>query len=81
MWIFGIDLGFVWVGYGVIDIQDGCQCMFDCGIIQIDFGCFDGDCMVEMVGDLCQLIWIWCLELVVVEKFFFYRFSNIINVV
>ena len=36
MRILGIDPGLARVGYGVIDIQDGCQRMLDCGIIQTD---------------------------------------------
>ena len=69
------------MGYGVIDIQDGCQRMLDCGIIQTDSGRSDGDRMVEIAGDLRQLIRIWRPELAAVEKFFFYRSSNTINVV
>ena len=81
MRILGIDPGLARVGYGVIDIQDGCQRMLDCGIIQTDSGRSDGDRMVEIAGDLRQLIRIWRPELAAVEKFFFYRFSNTINVV
>ena len=81
MRILGIDPGLARVGYGVIDIQDGCQRMLDCGIIQTDSGRSDGDRMVEIAGDLRQLIRIWRPELAAVEKFFFYRSSNTINVV
>ena len=81
MRILGIDPGLARVGYGVIDIQDGCQSMLDCGIIQTDSGRSDGDRMVEIAGDLRQLIRIWRPELAAVEKFFFYRSSNTINVV
>ena len=73
MRILGIDPGLARVGYGVIDIQDGCQRMLDCGIIQTDSGRSDGDRMVEIAGDLRQLIRIWRPELAAVEKFFFYR--------
>ena len=81
MRILGIDPGLARVGYGVIDIQDGCQRMLDCGIIQTDSDRSDGDRMVEIAGDLRQLIRIWRPELAAVEKFFFYRSSNTINVV
>ena len=37
--------------------------------------------MVEIAADLRQLIRIWRPELAAVEKFFFYRSSNTINVV
>lgn len=69
MRILGIDPGLARVGYGVIDIQDGCQRMLDCGIIQTDTGRSDGDRMVEIAGDLRQLIRIWRPELAAVEKF------------
>ena len=81
MRILGIDPGLARVGYGVIDIQNGCQRMLDCGIIQTDSNLSDGDRMVEIAGDLRQLIRIWRPELAAVEKFFFYRSSNTINVV
>lgn len=81
MRILGIDPGLARVGYGVIDIQDGCQRMLDCGIIQTDSCRSDGDRMVEIAGDLRQLIRIWRPELAAVEKFFFYRSSNTIAVV
>ena len=50
MRILGIDPGLARVGYGVIDIQDGCQRMLDCGIIQTDSGRSDGDRMVEILS-------------------------------
>ena len=81
MRILGIDPGLARVGYGGIDIQDGCQRMLDCGIIQTDSDRSDGDRMVEIAGDLRQLIRIWHPELAAVEKFFFYRSSNTISVV
>ena len=55
MRILGIDPGLAWVGYGVIDIQDGCQRMLDCGIIQTDSVRSDGDRMVEIAGAGRQL--------------------------
>ena len=63
------------------DIQDGCQRMLDCGIIQTDSGRSDGERMVEIARDLRQLIRTWRPELASVEKFFFYRSSNTIAVV
>ena len=69
MRILGIDPGLARVGYGVIDIQDGCQRMLDCGIIQTDSGRSDGDRMVEIAGDLRQLIRIWRPELAAVRSF------------
>ena len=81
MRILGIDPGLARVGYGVIDTKDGNQQMLDCGIIRTDPGRTDGERMVEIAGDLRQLIRNWRPDLAAVEKFFFYRSSNTINVV
>ena len=81
MRILGIDPGLARVGYGVIDTTGGAQKMLDCGIIQTDAGRSEGERMVEIAGDLRQLIRQWRPELAAVEKFFFYRSSNTISVV
>ena len=81
MRILGIDPGLARVGYGVIDTSGGHQRMLDCGIIRTDPGRSDGERMVEIAADLRQLIRAWQPELAAVEKFFFYRSSNTINVV
>ena len=81
MRILGIDPGLARVGYGVIDTGDGVQQMLDCGIIRTDAGRSEGERMVEIAGDLRQLIRQWRPELAAVEKFFFYRSSNTISVV
>lgn len=81
MRILGIDPGLARVGYGVIDTSGGAQQMLDCGIIRTDQGSSDGDRMVEIAADLRSLIRQWRPDLAAVEKFFFYRSSNTINVV
>tara|TARA_B100001057_G_scaffold281519_1_gene281871 strand:- start:303 stop:767 length:465 start_codon:yes stop_codon:yes gene_type:complete len=81
MRILGIDPGLARVGYGVIDTTGGVQTMLDCGIIRTDAGRSEGERMVEIAGDLRQLIRQWRPELAAVEKFFFYRSSNTISVV
>ena len=81
MRILGIDPGLARVGYGVIDTTGGIQKMLDCGIIRTDAGRSEGERMVEIAGDLRQLIRQWQPELAAVEKFFFYRSSNTISVV
>ena len=81
MRILGIDPGLARVGYGVIDTTGGVQKMLDCGIIRTDAGRSEGQRMVEIAGDLRQLIRQWRPELAAVEKFFFYRSSNTISVV
>ena len=81
MRILGIDPGLARVGYGVIDTTGGVQKMLDCGIIRTDAGQPEGERMVEIAGDLRQLIRQWRPELAAVEKFFFYRSSNTISVV
>ncbi|MAR05961.1 MAG: crossover junction endodeoxyribonuclease RuvC [Cyanobium sp. NAT70] len=81
MKILGIDPGLARVGYGVINTSAGQQTMLDCGIIRTDPGRSDGERMVEIARDLRELIRTWSPELAAVEKFFFYRSSNTINVV
>lgn len=81
MRILGIDPGLARVGYGVVDTTGGVQKMLDCGIIRTDAGRSEGERMVEIAGDLRQLIRQWRPELAAVEKFFFYRSSNTISVV
>ena len=81
MRILGIDPGLARVGYGVIDTTGGAQEMLDCGIIRTHAGRSEGERMVEIAGDLRQLIRQWRPELAAVEKFFFYRSSNTISVV
>ena len=81
MRILGIDPGLARVGYGVIDTTGGGQKMLDCGIIRTEAGRSEGERMVEIAGDLRQLIRQWQPELAAVEKFFFYRSSNTISVV
>ena len=77
----GIDPGIARVGYGVIDTSNGQQQMLDCGIIRTNPGIDDGERMVEIAGDLRQLIRRWKPQLAAVEKFFFYRSSTTISVV
>ena len=81
MRILGIDPGLARVGYGVIENIEGEHRMLDCGIIRTDPGHCDGKRMVEIASDMRQLIRTWKPELAAVEKFFFYRSSNTINVV
>ena len=81
MRILGIDPGIARVGYGVIDTSNGQQQMLDCGIIRTNPGIDDGERMVEIAGDLRQLIRRWKPQLAAVEKFFFYRSSTTISVV
>ena len=81
MRILGIDPGLARVGYGVIDVSSKQKVMLDCGIIRTDSNQKEGDRMVEIAGDLRQLIRKWDPDLAVVEKFFFYRSSTTISVV
>ena len=81
MRILGIDPGLARVGYGVIETSHGDQRMLDCGIIRTDQGRPDGQRMVEIAKDLRFLIRAWKPQQAAVEKFFFYRSSNTINVV
>jgi crossover junction endodeoxyribonuclease RuvC len=81
MRILGIDPGLARVGYGVIEITASQQRMLDCGMIRTDPGRSEGERMVEIAGDLRQLVRAWRPDLAVVEKFFFYRSSTTISVV
>ncbi len=81
MRILGIDPGLARVGYGIVDFSQQQQTMLDCGIIRTESSLEDGMRMVEIASDLRKLIRIWKPELAAVEKFFFYRSSNTINVV
>ena len=81
MRILGIDPGLARVGYGVIDVTESRRQMLDCGIIRTEPGRPDGDRMVEIARDLRVLIRRWRPQQAAVEKFFFYRSSNTINVV
>ena len=81
MRILGIDPGLARVGYGVIDVTESQRQMLDCGIIRTEPGWSDGERMVEIARDLRVLIRRWRPQQAAVEKFFFYRSSNTINVV
>ncbi len=81
MRILGIDPGLARVGYGVIDTNASKLSMLDCGIIKTEPNPQEGHRLVEIAVDLNEIISIWKPELAVVEKFFFYRSNNTINVV
>ena len=81
MRILGIDPGLARVGYGIVEANRSQKKMLDCGIIRTDPNQKEGDRMVEIAGDLRQLIRKWKPKLAVVEKFFFYRSSSTISVV
>ena len=81
MRILGIDPGLARVGYGVIDVTESRRQMLDGGIIRTEPGWSDGERMVEIARDLRVLIRRWRPQQAAVEKFFFYRSSNTINVV
>ena len=84
MRILGLDPGLARVGYGVLEVDEQRRNqpeMVDCGIISTDAGRSEGDRMVEIARDLRQLLRVHRPQLAAVEKFFFYRSSNTINVV
>ncbi len=81
MRILGIDPGLARVGYGIVEANCKQKEMLDCGIIRTDSNQIEGVRMVEIAGDLRQLIRKWKPKLAVVEKFFFYRSSTTISVV
>ncbi|TGG80057.1 MAG: crossover junction endodeoxyribonuclease RuvC [Aphanocapsa feldmannii 277cV] len=80
MRVLGLDPGLARVGYSVIE-TDQPLTLLDCGIIRTRPGPSDGERMVEIVGDLRQLIRLHRPALAAVEMFFFYRSSKTIAVV
>ena len=86
MRILGIDPGLARVGYRWRRDRHRGTSASGCWTAEssaptINVGRSDGDRMVEIAADLRQLIRLWRPELAAVEKFFFYRSSNTINVV
>tara|TARA_Y100001968_G_scaffold316836_1_gene345148 strand:+ start:1222 stop:1686 length:465 start_codon:yes stop_codon:yes gene_type:complete len=79
--ILGIDPGLARVGYGVIDAIEDDFRMLDCGIIKTEPKDNEGQRLKEIFEDLNELITNWKPDIAAVEKFFFYRSSNTINVV
>ena len=81
MIIIGIDPGLARVGYGLIELMDGQKKLLDCGIIETSKDKKEVDRLIEIHTDLNELIDKWEPDIAAVEKFFFYRSSNTINVV
>ncbi len=81
MRILGIDPGLARVGYGVIDNIDNQLTMLDCGIIKTEKESTEGERLIEIAEDLNQIINKWNPDISAVEKFFFYRSNNTINIV
>ena len=81
MKIIGIDPGLARVGYGLIELMDGQKKLLDCGIIETSKDKKEVDRLIEIHTDLNELLDKWEPDIAAVEKFFFYRSSNTINVV
>ncbi len=81
MIIIGIDPGLARVGYGLIELIDGQKKLLDCGIIETSKDKKEVDRLIEIYTDLNELIDKWEPDIAAVEKFFFYKSSNTINVV
>ena len=81
MIIIGIDPGLARVGYGLIELIDGQKKLLDCGIIETSKDKKEVDRLIEIYTDLNELIDKWKPDIAAVEKFFFYKSSNTINVV
>ena len=80
MKVLGIDPGLARVGYGVVNTAEP-MTLLDCGVIRTRPGPTTGERLVEIAGDLRQLVRQYRPQVAVVEKFFFYRSSNTIAVV
>lgn len=81
MRIIGIDPGLARVGYGLIEVVDGKKILLDCGIIETSKEKKEIERLIEIHNDLNELIEKWNPDIAAVEKFFFYKSSNTINVV
>ena len=81
MKIIGIDPGLARVGYGLIELLNGKKKLLDCGIIETSKHKKEVERLIEINSDLNILIEKWKPDIAAVEKFFFYKSSNTINVV
>ena len=81
MKIIGIDPGLARVGYGLIELLNGKKKLLDCGIIETSKHKKEVERLIEIHSDLNILIEKWKPDIAAVEKFFFYKSSNTINVV
>ena len=81
MIILGIDPGLARVGYGLIEFLNGKRKLLDCGIIETSKHKKEEERLIEINSDLNILIEKWKPDIAAVEKFFFYKSSNTINVV
>lgn len=81
MRIIGIDPGLARVGYGLIEVVDGKKILLDCGIIETSKEKKEIERLIEIYNDMNELIEKWNPDIAAVEKFFFYKSSNTINVV
>ncbi len=81
MRIIGIDPGLARVGYGLIEVVDGKKILLDCGIIETSKEKKEIERLIEIHNDMNELIEKWNPDIAAVEKFFFYKSSNTINVV
>jgi len=79
--IIGIDPGLARVGYGLIEVVDGKKILLDCGIIETSKEKKEIERLIEIYNDMNELIEKWNPDIAAVEKFFFYKSSNTINVV
>ena len=81
MRIIGIDPGLARVGYGLIEVVKGKKILLDCGIIETSKEKKEIERLIEIHNDMNELIEKWNPDIAAVEKFFFYKSSNTINVV
>jgi crossover junction endodeoxyribonuclease RuvC len=84
--ILGIDPGLAILGFGVISCKKGenrshdAIAVLDFGVIQTLANTATGDRLCTIYDDLHNLLNSWKPQLVVIEKFFFYRMGNTILV-
>jgi crossover junction endodeoxyribonuclease RuvC len=78
--IVGIDPGFATVGYGVLDVAGRDKVVQDYGVITTPAHTPLEQRLITLHQDLSSVLTQWQPDVIVLEKFFFYRMANTILV-
>lgn len=80
MRILGIDPGIATVGFGVIQIQNQKPALLEVGVIKTSKSAAVGDRLHVIHQDMAEILATWQPDQIGLEKLFFYRMGNLINV-
>ncbi|MDX1978287.1 MAG: crossover junction endodeoxyribonuclease RuvC [Pseudanabaenaceae cyanobacterium bins.68] len=80
MRILGIDPGIATVGFGMIQIQHQKPHLLEVGVIKTSKFDLVGDRLRVIHQDMTELLQTWQPDQIGIEKLFFYRMGNLINV-